>query len=205
MTYIESLNKLREAAAMIEGAADLYGSRELLERTVNELLPTEGIACLHLLATHAQPGKEDRIAQAVLVKLSRMTAQQYDDEIRRMTPFVEPGKIEILRKLKVQLHGTPPAMTPAEHARHLIKVGGMALELRKEEGGPRHYLMNKPVHCGAQLEAMVHGPSDDKWRPLRYECDLAPDIAEPAPYGVLEGGKTIALTADVPLRWPPKK
>jgi hypothetical protein len=72
------------------------------------------------------------------------------------------------------------------------------LELREENGGLRHYLDGKPVHCGQQLQLLT---GDDHWVCARYEasfrcnCDQV-SVQLITPFGYVLPSK------DTKLRWP---
>jgi hypothetical protein len=40
------------------------------------------------------------------------------------------------------------------------------LKLREDAGGERHYIDEKPIHCGDSIRAVING----KWQDGRYEA-----------------------------------
>jgi hypothetical protein len=76
-----------------------------------------------------------------------------------------------------------------------------------DEDEPRHYLDNKPIHCGDQLQIRLGG---DHWVFVRYEMSLGyPNGLEPGerskkvpkPTFHAVGGRIIPDN-DAELRWP---
>lgn len=111
--------------------------------------------------------------------------------------------------------GTPSSCPrqPDRDRRALAKRGSWsALELRREPGGPRHYLDGKPVHCGAGLELQHTTLKTDDYGdftvPLqvgtvvRYEASLRPSITWSLHAGV--GGHEFAAVGEpwLRFRWP---
>lgn len=78
------------------------------------------------------------------------------------------------------------------------------LTLRREHNGWRHYLDERPVHCGVPLEVWVGG----KWVMARYEAmGLGDRDVEPEGYLILDTIPASIIhtkhTEDVPVvRWP---
>lgn len=73
----------------------------------------------------------------------------------------------------------------------------MQLELRQDESGPRHYLGDKPVHCGTVLEFR----RGQHWYEGRYEC--SGPISDFGAY-IIGGGDSTCFGLDdiAELRWP---
>jgi hypothetical protein len=54
------------------------------------------------------------------------------------------------------------------------------LSLKKDAGGWRHYIDDKPVYCGSMIEVRIRG----EWVSGRYEMDYSPHVA-PRPLAML--------------------
>ena len=75
---------------------------------------------------------------------------------------------------------------------------GERLELRREEGGLRHYLAGEPVHAGELLEFQRE---DGSWALARYEWNFR-QLEKPAL--CLDGERAIWAEPEMRFRWPKK-
>jgi len=110
-----------------------------------------------------------------------------------------------------------PDACPAELGRR-IRIQSQAaawslLALRKDEGGFRHYLDGKAVHCGDTIELQAieehhddHGPYSvpvQLGTPVRYESDLYLPTPETTLFASVAGRVfAAALSPSMRFRWP---
>jgi hypothetical protein len=111
----------------------------------------------------------------------------------------------------------------------LHERGPGALELARDNGGWRHFLVGEPVRCGTGLElASVRDDADDvgraladdgthtnagsqarlRWIPVRYESHLATSTSEPPALLFADVGGHDAVIrghAGMRLRWPHRR
>jgi len=82
------------------------------------------------------------------------------------------------------------------------------LVLGHDEGGDRHFLDGKPVHCGTGLQLLWWTGDRRAWLPCRFEWDPFTEPPCPLLYVTLPGRQgheistAIKYTHDLAVRWP---
>lgn len=77
------------------------------------------------------------------------------------------------------------------------------LTLKKDGGGWRHHIDDKPVYCGSLIEARIAG----EWVKGRYETDdLSPEAPRPNAFLYSSGGRSpITVKEGTEARFPEKE